>query len=743
MKEVPEDVQSALKELLDHFDREDRAVRERQIRTWRKMKLYWDGFQRVYYSEVAHDWRIYDESAKDYDQAYYDKPINVFKAYLESIVAALSVSIPMIDCTPDSADDMLDLATAKAGKKIAQLIYKHNDAQLLWLKALYIYCTEGLVFAHHYAREDVEYGTYEEKEYKDTTYEGYRCPVCGNETTTPTIETEPYTGAETYHCPDCEAQLSPGLDITQMVETEMVGVTEHPKSRQCIEVYGGLNVKISNYTRKQADLPYLVFSYETHFSNALHRYYDKLKDKVKKISELTPSTSAGYDPYEAWGRLSPQYRGEYPINTVTVRNAWFRPSSFCTLSEEKKDLLDKHFPDGAKVIFVNELFCDAYNECLDDAWTLTENPMSDYLHHDPIGLLLTAPQDITNELVSLILQTIEQGIPQVMADPGVLDFNAYRNQEIAPGSIFPATPKTGKTLGDSFFEVKTATLSAEVLPFAQKIQELAQLVSGALPSLFGGASSAAGSRTAAEYGMSRAQALQRLNTTWKFFIIWWKNIFGKVIPAYIEDMQEDEKFTVKDEQGNYVNMFIKRAELQGKIGSIELEASEQMPGTWAQKRDVVMQLLQAGNPLVMESMTSPENIPLIREALGLTDFVIPGEEFRNKQYDEIQILLQSGPMLPEMSTVDVDPLLDKHEVEFEVCRHWLVSEAGRRAKVENPEGYLNVLTHMRQHAQNIAPPAALAGPPPGMMQGGGKPQNQGLASPSKGNVGGKRDYSAA
>ena len=38
------------------------------------------------------------------------------------------------------------------------------------------------------------------------------------------------------------------------------------------------------------------------------------------------------------------------------------------------------------------------NESLDDHWTLTYNPLSDYIHYDPIGLLLSSVQDITNDL---------------------------------------------------------------------------------------------------------------------------------------------------------------------------------------------------------------------------------------------------------------------------------------------------------------------------------------------------------
>src|SRR5215208_3782934 len=117
-KETPEDIKVLLKKAVDHFTEEDKAVREWQIRQWRKLKLYWSGFSRVWYSEVAHDWKVFDNVGNDDnsgDSAFYDKPVNVFKAYLESIIAALSISIPSVRCVPDDADDPLDIATAKSG----------------------------------------------------------------------------------------------------------------------------------------------------------------------------------------------------------------------------------------------------------------------------------------------------------------------------------------------------------------------------------------------------------------------------------------------------------------------------------------------------------------------------------------------------------------------------------------------------------------------------------------------------
>lgn len=735
-KEDKDKLKHLLKQVADHFDKEDSAVRERQIRTWRKLKLYWDGLN-IYYSEVAHDWRIWDDQNRDEDndQAYYDKRVNIYRAYLESIIAALSITTPSIKCFPDDAENPLDLATAKAGDKIAELVGKHNDIGLLWLHSLFIYCTEGMVAAYRYTKEDEKYGTYEEPKYEDETIQGYVCPTCKAP-----LNAELFTARETDEfqpgnddilvndailnrdmviCPECSAQIDPEHPMEDQVVSRLVGITSKPKSRQCIEVYGGLYVKIPSYAMKQSDIPYLRFSYETHYANVIERFPDA-RDKVTGQSKVG-SASGISDPYEAWGRLSSQYNGEYPTNTITVNNYWFRPAAFNILTEEETEFVKKHLPNGCKFIRIGNEYCaDPENEALDDCWILTYNPLADQLNHDPIGMLLTSIQDITNDIVSLTLQTIEHGIPQTFADPGTLNFDVYRQTETLPGAIYPATPKAGKTVGDGFHEVKTATLSGEILPFGQNIQQMGQLVSGALPALFGGVSEGS-SKTASEYSMSRAQALQRLQSTWKIFTTWYKNIFGKVIPAYMKDMKDDERIVEKDDKGGFLNTFIRKADLQGKIGSIELEASEQLPATWSQRKDVVMEILKGGNEQVLAQLFAPENLPIVREAIGLNDFIIPGEADRQKQFEEIQQLINSEPIVMppdetmmieaevmgqeaqpiEQPSVEIDPDLDNHEIEAEICRHWLISDAGRLAKIDNQQGYRNVLLHFKAHLQVI------------------------------------------
>ena len=440
--------------------------------------------------------------------------------------------------------------------------------------------------------------------------------------------------------------------------------------------------------------------------------------------------SSGNEAYERWGRLSPQYYGEYPRCTPTVRNWWLRPEAFEVIKDEKlRDELYKTFPDGVRAVWVNEEFAEAENESLDDHWTLTYNPLSEYIHFDPLGLLLTSIQEITQDLTSLTLQTIEHGVPQLFADPSVLNFDAYRNSEVLPGGVYQAKAKAGKSLADGFYMVSSTTLSQEVGPFSDNIQQMGQFVSGAMPSIWGGSDAGGSSRTAAQASMSRNQSLQRLGTTWKMISFWWKNCFAKMIPAYIKTMLDDEKL-VTEQYGSYQNDWIRRTELEGRIGCIELESADQLPATFGQVRDMLMELIQLNNPQILEILGLPSNIGVVQDyLLGGSQLRAPGESDREKQFQEIQQLMQSapipGPIDPmtgqqqELPSVMPEFEVDNHQIEGDVTREWLVSEAGRSAKVSNPDGYKNVLLHLKMHIQMLQ---QLSGPP--MPQGNGEPQEQ-------------------
>lgn len=761
LTEIEED---ELKKIFEYFWKEDIDVRQQSLAKWKRLKLLWNNIQDTWYDSVAHDWRVWDGNlgnAGDNSQGYYDDRVNVFRAYLEAIISALSITVPPVKCYPDDAENSSDIETAKAGDKIAELIYRHNDVTLLWLRALYVYMTEGFVVASARDNYSKDNGTERVDEYEDETetHDITTCPNCGFELDNQIVnpdeemvapqaqdaagipEVQPeivpqaipgeeeeidltaldpsmippdmnpdmmnpemiQSGMGQDMCPSCGEMMVPEIYREEEIKKVWVGTTNEPKGRVQLGAYGGLNIKIPLYARTQAECLYLFYSFENHYSQSIQKYPD-LHEELQEDR----TNHNGFDSWEQWARLNVEYRaGSYPVDNVTDKTGWFKPEAFNILERDRAKHWKKRCPDGISITFVNDYFACAKAEELDKHWTLQINPLADFIQNDPIAMLLVSIQEITNDLISLTKQTVEHGVGLTFVDPQFIDLNAYGQTEVLPGSLIPTKTISGnKKLQDGIYEVKTATLSGEVLPFAQQIQTLGQTVIGAPPSLWGG--SIQGSETASEYSMSKNQAQSKLGTTWKMFGIWWKNHFGKAIPLYISLVQTDQRDVKRRKDGSFINVLIRKAELTGKIGKVELEANENIPLTWSQRKDVIMQLLLSPNPQVIQMLMAPENLDVLREAIGIDGFYVIGEDDRDKQYNEIQALLDSEPiqtgeidpmtMVPvEVPSIEVDELMDNHIIQFEICRKWAVSESGQLTKIENELGYKNVLLHAKQH----------------------------------------------
>lgn len=733
----------------DHFWKEDTATRQLQLQKWRRLKFFWNNISNIWFDSVAHDWRVGDENSDSStnDQAYYDQRINVFKAYLESIFAALSILVPPVKAVPDDATNSDDIETAKAADKIGGIIYRHNSADMLWLHNLYIWGTEGLVCGYNYPKFDKKNGTFKVDEYK-TEPEIHRivsCPNCQVELVDE-IVTEKQLKLEQQQlelpveqeqlnpliqeqqlddngmmmqgqeiCPNCQQPMTPVTELKHEIKDVLIRTIDEIKGKIGLDSYGGLNIKVPLYARHQDQVLYLFKCYEDHYANAI-----ELAPKLhEKIGKQYSGNNQSFDSYEQWARLNVEYRGEYPVNVVTIKDMWVKCAAYNILTEERAKHWKKKYPDGIRTCFIGDLFAFAKKESLDDYWTLEYNPMADYLSDDPLGSLLTSVQEITNDLISLHKQTLEHGVGLTIVDPTFIDLNAYSQTEVVPGAMIPSKTISGnKSLKDGIVELKTANFNDGSLQFSDQVQGLGQLASGAQPALFG----VMNSETASQDSMAKNQAQSRLGLHWKTKCNWWKHYMGKAITMNMQliQCQDDERDVQKGVDGNFVNVVIKKAELSGKIGRFELESNENLPMSWSQRKDVLMQLLLSPNPQIAQWLMLPENQPALRATIGIDNFSIPGADDVDKQWAEIQQLINSAPLEtgdplnPEAPSIEVDELMDTHPIQFEICRKWAVSEVGQYYKYNLPAQYQNVLMHAQQHLMamgNVGQPAEQEGQP--------------------------------
>ena len=209
--------------------------------------------------------------------------------------------------------------------------------------------------------------------------------------------------------------------------------------------------------------------------------------------------------------------------------------------------------------------------------------------------------------------------------------------------------------------------------------------------------------------MSRAQALQRLQIIYKMISFFWTELESKAVKIYAKNMKTDEKIVKSQGKNSYVNVWIRKAEMTGEVGQVEPELSEQFPLAWAQKRDIMMRLLELNSDAINEALFHPENRQAVSELVGIPELTVPGNADRTKQLYEIYELLNAEPQqigvnpldgTPMLqATVPIEPEVDEHIVHIAVIKEWCVSEIGMDQKMTNPPGYMNVIAHLQAHVE--------------------------------------------
>jgi hypothetical protein len=698
---VPDEWKSLLTNLLSSCELEDEAVHYAWVRKAKRLELYFNNIVTLFWDNLQNDWSIPNWDDKE-AEGVPPRIINIYRPHGESIIAALTVGVPSVLFFPADADNADDIDKAENFSSLAKLVQKHNKAKLLYIKILSIFFNQGTPFVYSYSKTDRKFGYYqtEETALQDQTSYDHSCPICGydfGELDTP--DSIPTT------CVSCQQPIH--TEVTPQTRQIPVPIqVNKEKARVIIDPFGVLNVKVPYSARTQEHCGFLILKFDQSIASLRSIFCipgpNGEEPLVENITASIADTSV-----DAMVRYPSVFLNNTPQNTAVVRCVWYRPWQFELIvgskdgtNREEVDAINKKYPMGCYVIYIGNEPVEINGEDMDDHWTMGLDPRSASIHGEPLGTNLAMIQDINAEIDELELQTMEHGISELFIASDAIDFNKYANNQAKPGNITQTFKEPGKNIGDNFFETRTASLSPEVAGLTQKYKNLAEFVTGDFPTVYGG--SVPGTSTATEYTKSQNQALQRLGTISAIASQLWADVIDKAVKEYAEILSYDEKLTEKN-AGGYQTTNIDHMALKiGDVGACEPEFSELLPISSMQIKDTLMQLVQSKDPMLMAMLSHPQNNELIKKALGVPELYIPGINDRTKQYREISLLLQQQPAPSPNSPLGAESSIppeefDDHNVEMEVCKVWLNSSKGQKAKTENPPGYQNVVLHWKAH----------------------------------------------
>ncbi|HVB35360.1 MAG TPA: hypothetical protein VNJ52_13450 [Patescibacteria group bacterium] len=532
-------------------------------------------------------------------------------------------------------------------------------------------------------------------------------------------------------CPECGALLETQqwLPPEMITVPEVTGTLNVPNGQEVVTMVGALELKTPPWASEQREYPYLQWNMETHLAR-LRAAYPHAADKIGP-----PVVPDGSQQYERLARLSQSQGGPFTQggdinqNLITYQRTWMRPWAFYLVADkQKRERLIELFPEGCYVAFAGDAYLESRNESMDDHWRVMHALPGDgsSTGRPALGDSLISVQERFNTLTNLQMETYDFGVPPIYVDPEAIDVEATQYQTAEPGAVYPARPRPGMPLGASFFTPPPAQVPPDLVEHAQELMgPIAQFLTGAFPALFGG--SMEGQKTASGYAMARDQAMGRLGLVWRRMRQFQADMMMLAVDCFRKNRSTDVEIPLMGAAADFESKWIRLADLKGNILS-RPESDDQFPTLWNQKRGVLLQLMSMKDPSIEQTLAMPENLALVKQLLGLPNLQIPGEAARAKQMREIVLLLESQPVaqidpatgqtifLPSLVP---DKFADNHQVELETAKHWLTSDAGQLAKVNNPEGWANVRAHAMLHEefmkeqmaeQNAAGAAAKAGP---------------------------------
>jgi hypothetical protein len=537
-------------------------------------------------------------------------------------------------------------------------------------------------------------------------------------------------------CAQCGAALRPKdfRPAPMAPVPQGVGTRRVANGQEVISIVGGLELNTPVWANEQYEFPYLQWQMEVHRAK-LKAAFPQAADKIQ-----TGGPQAADDIYARATRVAvaqgmpTTHPGDALFNLITFSRTWIRPWAFYSIEDiGARDQLLQMFPEGCYVAFAGETYCESRNETMDDCWRVMHALPGDGQNRPSVGDSLIEVQERYNTLSNIQAETYEYGIPPIYADPQVLDFDALSNQTAEPAAHYPARARPGMSLADGFFQPAPAQVPPDMLRHQQDLMgPIAQFLTGLFPAVFGGEMENV--KTASGYAMARDQALGRLGLVWRRLKSFYCDLMLLSVDCFRKNRPGDVEIPFLGAGGEFEARFIRLANLKGNIQA-HPESDETFPRMKSQQRAVLQQLMSNPDPTIQAALREPANLGFVKSLVGLSELVVPGDDARNKQLREIQLLLAAEVPLsgdfglgavtsPQIrSTIPVDELLDDHATEFEECKRWASSDAGQIARAQNPAGFANVHAHAAEHAAALARQQAQA--QAALAAGAARPKPQG------------------
>ena len=648
-----DDEKIAIKDLNKKIAQRDMPARREQIiRVW-EARLFDRQFQHLLPRQNG-GWELpaigtgYGRGEEE-DRSQWE--IDIYSSYRKIICAALTREVPGTRFEPSDPDSDRDITAASNSEKLKTKIERDNRmrelqgeaARFLWTDGVAVHLTRYVLDAQAFGFEPEPEGDVPEDE---ETGEAEHAIGHGEHEEGGEEEEQatPIEGEERNEVEEGEEENEhEGEEGEEEDGFEKFDPDWQPRGRELITVDGALAWKLPIKANCLKAMSWARYSFEVDLSSAKAMFPD-VADKLRPAQSGSGSSDDG-DDLERLARINVLLGVEDNFITedstvydVTIQKFWYRPGALVEIAnkEVRKRILEKCWR-GLYVTFAGGEFCEGRNASMDDYLALTFADAGDGVHRPSLGSPLIAPQKVLNTFAELAYNYFVHGVPMTYMDDEMFDTEAINDQDNIVGGVRPFEAIPGQQVDGVFwFREEPVPFPEQLLAYTQWIlDDVAQLMSGAYPALFGGDASNQGVGDAL---MQRDQALGRLGLPWRNI----KQTTADVLRQSVQSISINAEGVIK--LGGVEKVHVDTADLKGNILCFP-DTDENIPETWTQKSNRFTMIVTdaSTNPFFQKLLDDPGNLKLVKEMSGFKDLRIPMLDSWEQQLGEIAILSESGP----------------------------------------------------------------------------------------------------
>jgi hypothetical protein len=762
--DLSKDEQNAVKDLLTKLNQRDSPARREQIiRVWEK-RLFKRGFQHII-TQRGGGWALPKQGTgygygEEQSKSMYET--NIYSSYADIIESAMTREVPTVRFKSQKPDDDAGITAAQSAESLKTKIVRDNNMLGLLQDVSSFLWTDGMaVFHTSYVKDAQQFGFAPDPEEAVPENE---------EKISEADESEEEHGGEAADSESGNSGVSEDeVSTEKSSESERdekdeeggdQALEKEPNGREVICVGGALEWKFPIRMNFLHECGYAIHSKEIDVHSARAAFPD-VADEIQQANG-----GPGGDDLDRLARINVSQgmmdsynTQDSQANDVTRQRAWLRPWQLLELGDKCRDSIISKFPEGMYVTFCGNTFCEARDASMDDCLSLLHARSGDGMNRPGLGDWLMPIQKVLNNWLELANDYFVRGVPAKWMDNEMFDVEALKDQMNMVGDVHPFQREQGVQMSEVIFEETAVVFPDQLMAFIQDFKgDLAQLLCGAFPALYGGDTQS--NDTMGGITIQRDQALGRIGLPWRRL----KEALAITMLQAVQCLAQnhDEPINVMGK----VSVTVEMQDLKGDMFAFP-DVDENFPETQTQKGNRLEALIDkaATNPMLAQLMDDPDNLELLKDAVGLENFVMPVLESRDKQLGEIEIMLHEPPIpnpaiqqlkkqiekltmtsaplaatnpeaaqqaqtqiqtlqqqlqqleqtAPLISSIDIDDRCDDNETEAMTALRFINSPRGRAMKNGNDNeraSFTNIRLHYIAHDDAAKKKAAENAPPP-------------------------------